>query len=95
MREIVETNKSNKLKIEKLDARDINGMAKRMKDGHFDLVVNATLPRFNDQIMEACYTAKTAYLDMATNVFFPGGDKNIPVGQLKYAKKLAEITIIS
>lgn len=87
MREIVETNRSNKLKTEKLDASDINGMAKRMKDGCFDIVVNATLTRFNDQIMEACYTAKTAYLDMATDGYFPGGDKNIPVNQLKYAKK--------
>lgn len=90
MREIVETNKSNKLKIEKLDASDKKGMAKLMKDGGFDLVVNAALSRFNDQIMEACYTAKTAYLDMAADDFFPGGDKNIPVHQLKYAKKWKE-----
>lgn len=93
MRDIVETNKSKKLKTGKIDARDTNGMTKLMKDGKFDLVVNATLPAFNDRIMEACYEAKTNYLDMAGSGAFPGGDKNIPTEQSKYAKKWEESSL--
>ena len=93
MKEIVETNKSSKLKIEKLDASDVDSMIKLMKDRKFDLAVNATLPAFNGQILEACYEARTNYLDMACNEFFPGGDKSIPVDQLKYAKKWEEASL--
>jgi len=93
MKEIVETNKSKKLKIEKLDASDVTGMTKLMKDRKFDLVVNATLPKFNDQIMEACYRARTNYQDLATSAYFPGGDRSIPVEELKYAKKWEETSL--
>ena len=51
MKDIVETNQSKKLKTGRVDASDTNGMIKLMKDGKFDLVVNATLPDFNDNIM--------------------------------------------
>ncbi|MCD6471921.1 saccharopine dehydrogenase NADP-binding domain-containing protein [Candidatus Aerophobetes bacterium] len=87
MREIVETNKSDKLKVEKLNASDINGMVKLMKGNKFDLVVNATLPEFNEKIIKACYEAKADYQDLAANGYFPGGDKDIPVDELKYAKE--------
>jgi len=93
MKEIVETNKSEKLKIEKLDASDVNGMTKLMENRKFDLVVNATLPKFNDQIMEACYGARTNYQDLATSENFPGRDKNVPVEELKYAKKWEEASL--
>jgi len=93
MRDIVETNKSKKLKTGKIDASDTNGMMAFMKDGKFDLVINATLPAFDDRIMEACHGAKTDYLDMAGNGAFPGGDKNIPTEQLKYAKKWGEASL--
>jgi len=93
MRDIVETNKSKKLKTGKIDASDTNGMIKLMKDRRFDLVVNATLPAFDDRIMEACHGAKTNYLDMAGNGAFPGGDENIPTEQLKYAKKWEEASL--
>ena len=93
MRDIVETNKSKKLETGKIDASDTNGMIKLMKDRKFDLVVNAVLPAFNDPIMEACYGAKTNYLDMAGSGAFPGGDKNIPTEQLKYAKKWGEASL--
>lgn len=92
-KEIVETNPSGKLKTERVDASDINGMTKLIKDGRFDLVVNATLPVFNENIMEACYEARVNYLDMASMVAFPGGDENIPVDQLKHAKKWEEASL--
>jgi len=93
MKDIVETNQSKKLKTERVDASDTNGMAKLMKDGKFDLVVNATLTDFNDNIMEACYEARVNYLDLATSGSFPGGDENMPVEQLKYAKKWEEASL--
>ncbi|MCD6599877.1 MAG: saccharopine dehydrogenase NADP-binding domain-containing protein [Dehalococcoidia bacterium] len=93
MNEIVETNKSKKLKTGKIDASNTNNMMAFMKDGEFDLVVNATLPAFNDNIMEACYGAKVNYLDMAGNGSFPGGNKNIPTDQLQYAKKWEDASI--
>jgi len=93
MSEIVETNKSKKLKTGKIDASNTNSMIAFMKDGEFDLVVNATLPAFNDRIMEACYGAKVNYLDMAGNGSFPGGNKNIPTDQLQYAKKWEDASI--
>ncbi len=93
MSEIVETNKSKKLKTGKIDASNTNNMMAFMKDGEFALVVNATLPAFNDRIMEACCGAKVNYLDMAGNGAFPGGNKNIPVEQLKYAKKWEDASI--
>ena len=93
MRDVVETNKSKKLKTGKIDASDTNAMMAFMKDGKFDLVVNATLPAFDDRIMEACHGAKTNYLDMAGNGAFPGGDKNIPTEQLKYAKKWGDASL--
>ena len=93
LKDIVETNQSKKLKTAMVDASDTNGMARLMKDGKFDLVVNATLPAFNDNIMEACYEARVNYLDMATSEYFPGGDENIPVEELKYAKKWEEASL--
>jgi len=87
MEEIVETSRSDKVKIRKLDASNKDDIAKLIKETGVDLVVNATLPKFNDQIMEACYATRTSYLDMASDGGFPGGDENIPVNELKYAKK--------
>jgi len=92
MKEIVETNKSSKLKIEKLDASDVNGMTKLMKDRKFDLVVNATLPRFNELIIEACYKAKTNYQDLAANECFIEGEGPL-TDQLRFAKKWEEASL--
>ncbi len=93
MQEILETNQSKKLKTQELDASDKAGLAKLMKEERFDLAINATLTDFNDNIMEACYEAGINYLDMASHDFFPGGDKNVPVDQLKYAKKWEESSL--
>jgi saccharopine dehydrogenase-like NADP-dependent oxidoreductase len=82
MKDITETNPSKKLKTQIVDASDRDGLVKLMKDGKFDLAVNATLTYFNSNIMEACYEAKAKYLDMASNGSFPGGDENIPVREL-------------
>ncbi len=93
MQDIAETNRSEKLKTQELDASNKAGMVKLMKEKKFDLAINATLPDFNDNIMEACYEAGINYLDMASNDIFPGGDEDVPVDQLKYAGKWEEASL--
>ncbi len=82
-RELSEVNGSPKLTAEKIDAADIDGMAERMKRGGFDLVVNATLPRFVHHVMKASRQAGIDYLDMASNEIYP--EPEIPVEQFYYA----------
>jgi saccharopine dehydrogenase-like NADP-dependent oxidoreductase len=54
-----------------------------MKDGSFDLVINATLPRFVHNVMKAAYAAGTNYIDMASNEIYPEPD--VPIEQFFYA----------
>jgi len=93
MKDITETNPSKKLKTQRVDASDTYGLTKLMREGKFDLAVNATLTEFNDSIMEACYEVKVNYLDMASNGNFPGGDKNIPVKELTNSGKWKEASL--
>jgi carboxynorspermidine synthase len=93
MKDITETNPSKKLRTQRVDASDTNGLKKLMREGKFDLAVNATLTDFNDNIMEACYEAKVNYLDMASNGNFPGGDKNIPVKELIHSEKWKQASL--
>jgi len=65
-KEIAEMNGSGKVKAERLNANDVDSMTELMKERNFNLVINATLPDFNSQIMQACYSAKINYQDMAT-----------------------------
>ncbi len=57
---------SDKISVEKVDASDIDGMAKAFKG--VDLVLNGVIPRFNLGIMDACVKAKANYADMAWDV---------------------------
>lgn len=47
-----------------LDVNDGAGLARALRD--VDLVVNALVPRYNLEVMQACLEARTSYLDMAT-----------------------------
>ncbi len=80
---IAKTNGSQKITTEVLDASNSDAMAKRMTTGHFDLVINATIPKFVRQVLTAAYNAKCNYLDMASNEIYP--KPGIPVEQLEYA----------
>jgi len=82
---IADTNGSRKIKAEKIDASNTNLMVKRMISGKFDLVVNATIPKFVRQVMEASLKAGINYLDMASNEIYWKAD--IPIEQLDYADK--------
>ncbi len=58
---------SDKIKVERVDASNIDAMVEQIKKGRFELVVNATLPVFDRPILEACAKAGVNYLDMASN----------------------------
>jgi saccharopine dehydrogenase (NAD+, L-lysine-forming) len=87
-RGIAETNGSEKIKTEILDASDMTKMTARLKKEKIDLVINATLPVYVHQIMQAAYQARINYLDMASNEIYPRPD--IPIEQLRYAKQWEE-----
>ncbi|MBU1914317.1 MAG: saccharopine dehydrogenase NADP-binding domain-containing protein [Candidatus Thermoplasmatota archaeon] len=57
---------SDKVTVAKVDASDVDGMAKAFKG--FDLILNGVIPRFNMNIMNACLKAHASYADMAWDV---------------------------
>jgi saccharopine dehydrogenase-like NADP-dependent oxidoreductase len=75
---------NSKVAVERIDASNLQGMERRMREeeGGFDLVVNATLPMFNRQIIQAACRGGANYLDMASNEFFP--KKGVLLDQLEY-----------
>jgi saccharopine dehydrogenase (NAD+, L-lysine-forming) len=87
-KEIAETNGSPKIRVVELDATDLEGMTRVMKDGSFDLVINATLPRFVHNVMKAAHAARINYIDMASNEVYPEPD--IPLEQFFYADEWKE-----
>ncbi|MBN2553472.1 MAG: saccharopine dehydrogenase NADP-binding domain-containing protein, partial [Spirochaetales bacterium] len=82
--EIARTNPGGKITAEKIDASNMDQMSARMKAERFDLVINATIPMFVRQILQASYRAGTDYLDMASNEIYPQPD--VPIEQLAYAR---------
>ncbi|CAB1059135.1 hypothetical protein D1BOALGB6SA_3893 [Olavius sp. associated proteobacterium Delta 1] len=58
---------SDKIKVELLDASNVDAMVDQIKKGPYELVVNATLPVFDRPVLEACVKAGANYLDMASN----------------------------
>ncbi|OGS41526.1 MAG: hypothetical protein A3K67_00180, partial [Euryarchaeota archaeon RBG_16_62_10] len=57
---------SDKVVVKKVDASDVEGMAKAFKG--IDLILNGVIPRFNLGIMDACLRAGSSYADMAWDV---------------------------
>ncbi len=87
-RGIAETNTSPKIKAEAIDAANVEEMVERIKGGNFNLVINATIPMFVREVMQAAYRAKVDYLDMAANEIYP--KPGIPTEQFEYAKEWEE-----
>jgi carboxynorspermidine synthase len=82
---------SDKIKVERLDASNVDKMVELIQQGPCDLVVNATLPVFDRPIMEACLRAKANYLDMASNEMLKSSNgesvqEEFLVEQLEFAK---------
>jgi saccharopine dehydrogenase (NAD+, L-lysine-forming) len=57
---------SDKVTVKRVDASDVDAMAKAFKG--IDLVLNGVIPRFNLNIMDACVKAKANYADMAWDI---------------------------
>ena len=76
---------SPKIKPVALDASNRAKIVELMEEGDFSLVVNATIPEFNRNIVQAACEAGIDYLDMASNEFFP--EKGILLDQLVYEKE--------
>jgi saccharopine dehydrogenase (NAD+, L-lysine-forming) len=58
---------SDKIKVQLIDASNVDAMVDQIQKGPYELVVNATLPVFDRPILEACAKAGANYLDMASN----------------------------
>ncbi len=81
--EIAKTNGSPKIRVLEIDAMDLEGMTRILKAGSYDLVVNATLPRFVHNVMKAAYAARIDYIDMASNEIYPR--PGVPTEHFLYA----------
>jgi len=86
---------SDKIKVERIDASDVDALAAQMKQGPYDLAVNATLPVFDRPILEACVRAKVNYLDMASNEMLESSTKEsvqdeFLVEQFEFARDFEE-----
>lgn len=86
---------SDKIKVERVDASDVDAMVNRIKQGPYELVVNATLPVFDRPILKACVQAKANYLDMASNEMLVSStgesvQEEFLVEQFEYAKNFEE-----
>ncbi len=91
-RGIADANGSTKIKTEKMDASDTEAMTGRMKEGGFDLVINATIPKFVRQVLKSAFNAKINYMDMASNEIYPRPD--VPIEQLDYAEEWKEAGLL-
>jgi saccharopine dehydrogenase-like NADP-dependent oxidoreductase len=58
--------KNKKIKLIKLDASDIKQVVKAAKGA--DLIINASLPNFNENIMEAALKVKANYQDLCSHL---------------------------
>ena len=64
-KEFIDTS-CGKIKLVKLDAAEIDEVAKTAKGA--DLIINASLPRFNENILEAALKAHANYQDLASEL---------------------------
>lgn len=86
---------SDKIMVERLDAANVQEMESLIKQGPYELVVNATLPVFDRPILEACAKAGANYLDMASNEMLQSStaetvQEEFLVEQFEFAKQFEE-----
>ena len=55
----------------RVDASDEDGIVELIREHRPDAVLNATDPRFNPQVFDACLRARTTYLDLAMTLSEP------------------------
>jgi saccharopine dehydrogenase-like NADP-dependent oxidoreductase len=79
---------SSKIEVDRIDASNSIQMTEALKKGEFDLVVNATIPVFNRQILQAACNARTDYLDMASGEMLE--KEGVLVDQFEFTKEFKE-----
>ena len=91
--EVAEHIGNSKVAAERIDASNLKAMESRMRaeEGGFDLVINATLPEFNRQIIQAACRARVNYLDMASYEFFP--KEGVLLDELEYEQEWNEASL--
>ena len=63
---VVENLRSDKVSAQRVDASNVDDLLRVLKGS--DAVINATLPRFNLNIMSAALKSRANYVDLATDV---------------------------
>ncbi len=76
---------SEKIRIGRVDASDLEGTTTLMRSGRFDLVVNTALPEFIPRVMLAALRAGTNYLDLSSTFFYERQGK--PIEQLEHEEE--------
>lgn len=87
-KEFIKTDKKVKLLSKTLDASNSIQVAQAAKG--FDLIVNASLPNFNEVIMQAALQSKTNYLDLCSLL-----KDNKTAEQLKYHNRFKKAGLIA
>ena len=75
-----------------LDASDEDAIVRLIADVQADVVLNATDPRFNPQIFDACLRARATYLDMAATLsephpVHPYEETHVKLGDYQFAQE--------
>lgn len=70
-RAVAELDDPSRFRAVSLDARDQQAVVRAIAEAKADIVVNACDPRLNEPIFNACFEARTNYLDMAMNLSLP------------------------
>jgi saccharopine dehydrogenase (NAD+, L-lysine-forming) len=86
---------SDKIKVKRVDASNVDEMVTLIEQGPYELVVNATLPVFDRPILKACLQSKAHYLDMASYEMLQSSteetvQEEFLVEQLEFAKDFEE-----
>ncbi|MEK7283977.1 MAG: saccharopine dehydrogenase NADP-binding domain-containing protein [Acidobacteriota bacterium] len=76
---------SDKVRVDRVDAGDLDRTTAFLRAGCFDLVVNTALPEFIPEVMLAALRAGTNYLDLSSALFYERRGK--PIEQLEHEEE--------
>jgi saccharopine dehydrogenase (NAD+, L-lysine-forming) len=76
---------SDKVRVDRVDAGDLDRTTAFLRAGRFDLVVNTALPEFIPEVMLAALRAGTNYLDLSSALFYERRGK--PIEQLEHEEE--------
>lgn len=76
---------SDKVRVDRVDADDLDRTTALLRAGRFDLVVNTALPEFIPKVMLAALRADTSYLDLSSALFYERRGK--PIEQLEHEEE--------